>query len=391
MSNTDFWGEDDPPRRGSGSGRLSAVQSRQDHSSKRKRDKRDKRKRRGGGAAAMVALLFLVAVLGGGGYFGYTKLKSYMQPPDYEGPGTGSVTIEVAQGDFTNKVGQTLQKADVVKSVKAFTEAAGVKLTALQPGFYKMRLKMSSAAAVERLLDPAAKAGVINVPEGRRAVEVFALLSKQTKIPMSEFMKVRKNPKALGLPSWAKGNLEGYLFPAQYNLPPTATATQLLKMMVDRFKVEVSKLELGTEAKKVRLTPRQVIIMASLIQAEAGKPSDYPKIARVIYNRIAKPMVLGFDTTILYAQNRRTLNVRNRDLEINSPYNTYKNLGLTPGPISNPGVAAIKAVLKPANGDWLFFVATDPTNRITKFGTTNEEKNAMDAEFRAWQKKNPGN
>jgi uncharacterized YceG family protein len=388
MSNTDFWGEEEPPRRGSGGGRLSAVQSRQDTSSKRKREKR---KRRGGGAAVMAALLFLVVVLGGGGYFGYTKLKNYMQPADYEGPGTGSVTIEVAKGDFTTKVGQTLQKRDVVKSVKAFTQEAGTKLTSLQPGFYKMRLKMSSAAAVARLLDPAARAGVVNIPEGRRAVEVFALLSKQTKIPMSEFMKVRKNPKALGLPSWAKGNLEGYLFPAQYDLPPTATATQLLKMMVDRFKTEVTPLNLGTEAKKVKLTPRQVIIMASLIQAEAGKSSDYPKIARVIYNRIAKPMNLGFDTTILYALNKRTLNVRNHETEINNPYNTYKHPGLTPGPISNPGVAAIKAVLRPANGTWLYFVAVDPTNRITKFGTTDAEKNAMDAQFRAWQKKNPGN
>jgi UPF0755 protein len=386
MSNTDFWGEEEPPRRGSG--RLSAVQSRQDTSAKRKRDKR---KRRGGGAAVMAALLFLVVVLGGGGYFGYTKLKNYMQPADYEGQGTGSVTVEVAQGDFTTKVGQTLQKADVVKSVKAFTQAAGTKLTALQPGFYKMRLKMSSAAAVARLLDPTAKAGVVNIPEGRRAVEVFALLSKQTKIPMSEFLKVRNKPKALGLPSWASGNLEGFLFPAQYNLPPNATATQLLKMMVDRFKVEVTPLNLGSAAKKVGLTPRQVIIMASLIQAEAGKPADYGKIATVIYNRIAKPMNLGFDTTILYALNKRTLNVRNHETEINSPYNTYKHPGLTPGPISNPGVAAIRAVLRPTRGAWLYFVATDPTNRVTEFGITDADKARLDAKFRAWQKKHPGN
>jgi UPF0755 protein len=386
MSNTDFWGEEDPPRRGGG--RLSAVQSRQDTSSKRKREKR---KRRGGGAAVMAALLFLLVVVGGGGYFGYTKLKNYMQPADYKGQGTGSVTIEVVQGDFTNKVGQTLQKADVVKSVKAFTQAAGTKLTSLQPGFYKMRLKMSSAAAVARLLDPAAKAGVINIPEGRRAVEVFALLSKQAKIPLAEFQKVKKNPKALGLPASANGNLEGYLFPAQYNLPPNATATQLLKMMVDRFKVEVSPLNLGSAAKKVKLTPRQVIIMASLIQAEAGKPADYGKIARVIYNRIDKQMPLGFDTTILYALNKRTLNVRNHETEINSTYNTYKHTGLTPGPISNPGVAAIKAVLRPTPGDWLFFVATDPTNRVTKFGITDDDKRKLDAEFRAWQKKHPGN
>ncbi|MEO5873380.1 MAG: endolytic transglycosylase MltG, partial [Streptosporangiaceae bacterium] len=160
MSNTDFWGEEQPRR---GNGKLSAVQPRQDRSTSRKRDKRDKRKRRGGGAAVMAAVIFLAVVLGGSGYFGYSKLKDYMQPGDYTGQGTGSVTIEVADGDFTTKVGQTLQKADVVKTVKAFTQAAGTRLAGLQPGFYRMRRQMSSASAVSLLLDPAAKAGVVNI------------------------------------------------------------------------------------------------------------------------------------------------------------------------------------------------------------------------------------
>jgi len=384
MSNADFWGDEEQPRRGSGNGRLSAVQPR---TAKRKRDKRDKRKRRGGGAAVMAALLFLVVVLGGGGYFGYTKLKNYMQPADYSGSGTGAVTIEVAEGDFTTKVGQTLQKADVVKSVKAFTQAAGTKLTALQPGFYKMRLKMSSAAAVALLLDPAAKAGVVNVIEGKWASEIFTQLSKQTGIPVGAFKKV--DPKALGLPASAKGRVEGYLFPAQYNLPPKATATQLLKLMVDRFKQEIATINVGAGAKRVHRTPAEIITIASMIQEEAGKPGDYGKISRVIYNRLAKPMRMQFDTTVLYALQKRTLDVRNRHLEVQSPYNTYLHDGLPPGPIGNPGMAAIKAALNPTAGAWLWFVATDPSNRVTEFALNDEEFRRLNAKYQRWLKAHP--
>jgi UPF0755 protein len=231
---------------------------------------------------------------------------------------------------------------------------------------------------------------VINIPEGRRAVEIFALLSKQTKVPVAEFTKVKKNPRALGLPSWAKGNLEGLLFPGQYNLPPKATAVQLLKPMVDRFKEEMTQLELVSKAQRAHLTPLQAITMASLIEAEAGKPVDYRKISRVIYNRIKIGKHLQFDTPILYYLNKRKLDVRNRDIaSVQSPYNLYTHPGLGPGPISSPGLEAIKSVFNPEPGTWLYFVATDPTNLKTDFATTEEQRLKLVEKFRAWQKAHP--
>ncbi|WP_106402269.1 endolytic transglycosylase MltG [Actinocorallia populi] len=348
--------------------------------------RRSGRKRRSSGLVTALAVLILVASLGGGGYFGYLEVRDRFGAPDYSGQGTGSVTIEVAVGEYTSHVGETLVEADVVKSVKAFVQAAGDQLKGLQPGFYDMRKQMSAAAAVALLLDPKSRTGIVDVPPGKWAAEVYAQLSKATGIPVGKFERV--DARTLGLPAAAKGNVEGYLFPGRYDLPPDATAQQLLKMMVTRFKEETEDIDFDKGA-KLGLTPSEVVTMASLIQAEAGRPGDYRKISRVLYNRLEIDMPIQFDTAILYAWQKRTLDVRNRHLEIDSPYNLYQNKGLPPGPIGSPGVTALKAVLNPAPGPWIFFVATNPTKRITKFTDDPEEFDKFKAEFNQWLEDNP--
>ncbi|MEO3786076.1 endolytic transglycosylase MltG [Actinocorallia sp. B10E7] len=383
MVDTDFWGEGEdtrPRRRGSESTAVDLpVQS--ERSARRQR----KTRRRGGAAVAM-ALVFLLILVGGGGYYGYTRLDTLMNPPDYSGEGTGRVTIEVAQGDYTADVGQTLLEADVVKSVKAFTKAAGTKLQGLQPGFYKMRRQMSAQAAVTLLLDPKARTGVVDVSPGKWSSEIYAQLSKATGIPVGKFKKV--DARSLGLPASAKGKVEGYLYPGRYDLPPDATAEQLLKMMVSRFKEETRDIPFSKGA-KAGFTPAEVLTVASLIEAEAGRPEDYRKISRVIYNRLNIDMMIQFDTALLYAWQKRTLDVRERHQAIDSPYNLYTHRGLPPGPIGNPSVAAIEAALNPAKGKWLYFVATNPTERLTKYAEDYEGFLKLKAEFEKWLKANP--
>ncbi|MFD0534829.1 endolytic transglycosylase MltG [Actinomadura luteofluorescens] len=228
------------------------------------------------------------------------------------------------------------------------------------------------------------------IPEGRRAVEVFELLAKKTGISVKEFQAVAKRPKNLGLPSYARGKVEGYLYPGRYDLDPNGSAEQILKEMVGRYTKEAASVDLVAEARKAHMNPATVITLASLVQAEGGKPSDLPKISRVIYNRVDKGMKLQFDTTVLYALNERRLTVTEKDLQTPSPYNTYLHAGLPPGPISNPGPDAIEAALSPEDGTWLYFIATDPTNKVTKFATTEQERLAIEKEFRAWQKAHPG-
>ncbi|MFC9978012.1 endolytic transglycosylase MltG [Spirillospora sp. NPDC127200] len=363
------------------------------------RNRQRKRKRKNNGVV-FFALAILVAVVGTGGVLGYAFLDNRMNPPDYSGRGAGHVTVQIKEGDGGGTIAATLQKHDVIKSVRAFLKvyAAEPEAGKIQPGYYQMRLRMSSKAAMAHLLDPKSRSGnQIIISEGLRATEVFARLSQKTGIPARNFVAASRNPKALGLPSWAKppanaiNQVEGYLFPGRYDLNPNASAAQILKQMVARFNQEAERLDLVNAARAVDMRPDQVVTMASLIQAEGGKPDDLPKISRVMLNRFKEGWPLAFDTSVLYFLNKRTLDVRYRETAIKHPYNTYLIKGLTPGPISNPGEAAIKAVLKPESGRWMYFVATDPSRKITKFAVTNAEFEKIKAEFHEWQRQNPGN
>ena len=117
----------------------------------------------------------------------------------------------------------------------------------------------------------------------------------------------------------------------------------------------------------MNLTPAEAIIVASLVQAEGGRVADYPKIARVIYNRLDANMQLQLDSTVMYALHRYGILATNQQLQVNSPYNTYQHTGLPPGPIDSPGDAAIQAALHPAKGTWLYFVTVNPKTGVTEF------------------------
>lgn len=355
--------------------------------------RRQKRRRRNGRAAALFAMAFLVAVFGTGGVLGYAWLDNKWHPPDYDGAGSGKVTVQIKDGASGSMIGLTLERHRVVKSWRAFVKQYGkeTRASSIQPGFYQMRQKMSSAAALALLLDPKSRAGnQITIPEGHRAIEVFELLAKKTGISVREFQTAAKKTGGLGLPAYAKGKVEGYLYPGRYDLDPNGSAEQILKQMVDRFNNEAESVDLVGKARDAKMSPATVMTLASLIQAEGGKPSDLPKISQVIYNRVAKGMPLQFDTTVLYALNKRTLTVTNEDLKVDSPYNTYKHKGLPPGPIANPGPDAIEAALAPKEGPWLYFIATDPTRKITEFAETYERFLELDKKWRAWQRAHPG-
>jgi UPF0755 protein len=196
----------------------------------------------------------------------------------------------------------------------------------------------------------------VTIPEGKRAVDVIAIISKKTKIPLPNFQQVLAHPSQLGLPSYAGGKVEGYLFPATYAIVPHETALQILQAMVQRFNVEAQQLNMAITAKTEGLSPTQLIIEASLAQAEGGSVSDYPKIAEVIHNRLARGMHLQFDSTVLYGLGRYAVSATFKEINTPGPYNSYLNAGLPVGPISNPGDTAIQGVMNPAQGDYLYFL-----------------------------------
>jgi len=231
-----------------------------------------------------------------------------------------------------------------------------------------MHRHMNAALAYALLVNPKNLVQVpLTIPEGLRNSQVVALLGARSVIAASAYATVLKDPALLHLPGYAGGNPEGYLFPATYEVVPHETALAVLTAMVQRFRQEAAAAGLPGAASQVHLTAGQVIIMASLVQAEGGRISDYAKIARVIDNRLALGMPLQLDSTVLFGLNAYGILATDQQLASDSPYNTYRHTGLPPGPIDNPGNAAIQAVLHPASGPWLYFVTVNPRTRETLF------------------------
>ncbi|HVT70104.1 MAG TPA: endolytic transglycosylase MltG, partial [Trebonia sp.] len=314
----------------------------------------------------LVLAVVAVVVIGGavGGVIVYGKYEARYHPPDYTGAGTGAVTVQVMSGDTAFSLAPRLQQLGVIESARAFTNAAEASTAAtgtgsggLQAGYYQLHYHMQASLAYAALVNPKDRVQTtVTIPEGKRAVDVIAIIAKQTKIPLKDFQQVLAKPAELGLPSYANGKVEGYLFPATYAVVPHETALQILQAMVQRFNVEAQQVNLVAAAKTVGLTPAQVITEASLAQAEGGSVSDYPKIAEVINNRLAKGMHLQFDSTVLYGLGKYAVSATFKQINTPGPYNTYLNAGLPPGPIANPGDAAIQAILHPDHGDWLYFL-----------------------------------
>ncbi|MCK2216692.1 endolytic transglycosylase MltG [Actinomadura sp. ATCC 31491] len=346
--------------------------------------RRRRRRNRGGFIAPLLAFVVLAGIIGGGGYFGYMWLNDALVPDDYTGQGTGEVVIEIQEGQSASEVAEELERQGVVKSARAFTNAIGNanKSGSLQPGSYKMRKQMSAAAAVDALTPTNKLLARVTLPEGLRLSDTLARLAEQTGKPAKEFQTAAKQTGDLDLPAYAKGKLEGYVFPATYDFQPKTTPEQMLAAMVDRFNETADRVDLEGGAKALGHKPQEIVVIASIIQAEAGRAEDMPKIARVIYNRLEHnpPMNLSMDSTVMYALGKYRTYATHAELETKSPYNTYKFAGLPPGPISNPGDHAIEAALNPAKGSWLYFVATDPKSKVTKFATTEAERQALLAE-----------
>ena len=323
--------------------------------------------------------MLALAVLLGGGYlaysFGVSALKDRLSPPeDYSGAGSGKVLVEVKEGDSSSDIASTLVKKDVVKSFEAFTDAAreNPKSVGIQVGFYELRRQMSAESALAVLLKPDNRMrNVVTVPEGLRVDQIVDLLAQKTDFSRRQFDKVLANPEQVGLPPYAQGNPEGYLFPATYELAPNATPRSILRSMVARYESAVSDLDIQKKSQSLGLSAHDLMTVASIVQVEGRLSEDFPKIARVLYNRLDKGQPLQVDSSINYlTKSNGKLTTSDEQRATDSPYNTYVNPGLPPTPISAPGEEAIEAALAPTKGPWLYFVTTDPSTGETEFATT---------------------
>ena len=349
-----------------------------------------------------VAVLLSIGVLAAIAFavkFGIERIPALGSgPEDYQGEGTEpTVAVTVQKGDTLAEIGRTLKADGVVASVDAWLNAAKREPDAAKigPGQYAMLSRMSAQAAVARMIDPDTRiTNELLLREGLTKEQTFEAINQAAGISVAKLEKASEAGK-IGLPEYAKDNAEGFLFPATYDLEPGETANQILSRLVNRWDKAATDVGLDEGAKKLGFTPYEIMIIASLVQAE-GHPEDFDKVARVIYNRLDEATwggtygYLQMDATINYALGKSDINLTTQELQnTDSPYNTYKNQGLPPTPINSPGEAAMKAALNPAEGDWLYYVTVNPDTGETKFTNDYDEFLGFKQEFADWLAQNP--
>lgn len=302
---------------------------------------------------------------------------------DYEGSGGEPVVVEVLPGTSTTQIANQLVEEDVIKSSRPFIREAEEQEATFQARTYSLRSQMSSAAAVEAMVNPESAPQVV-IPEGLALVDIQARMVESGMADDDVTAAIEeKTPADYGLDVDAP-SLEGYLFPATYDVRPGATAEELVQEMVDRTAHELDDAGIALDE------AHELLTLASLVEIESpADPEVRRQVARVFLNRTGDDSetngLLQSDATIAYIHGARDdLTTTAEEREDDNPYNTYMHPGLPPGPINSPGREAVDAAMDPADGDWQFFVAVDPDTGETRFAETYDEHLENVEEYREW-------
>ncbi len=317
--------------------------------------------------AAISLACFLILI-------GFLRLQPQNDFPSNK-PGA-EINFVIADGELGSSIAANLEQSGVIKSATKFVEdfTKDPKAQGISPGSHKIQLHIPAQTAIMQLLDPKRLNNLLVIKEGSTVSDVLAELRANDHISKSN---TSYGTVASIYPESAK-SLEGSLFPAHYSFEPNTTFAKALSAMVAKAKAEYFAAGLNSGFGKYK--PYEVLKIASMVQIE-GDPKNFDKVARVIYNRLDIGMALQLNSTVQYAANLRgKITLSNKATQIDSPYNTYKRVGLPPTPISNPSRDAIAAALKPASGDWLYFITVLPgdtrfTKDFAEFSNWNTEFN----------------
>jgi uncharacterized YceG family protein len=311
-------------------------------------------------------------------------LWSLFQP--LKGDGDGTVRVTIPTGASVTRIGDLLERSGVVDSAFFFRTRVtlGGSRGDLKPGSYKLKRDMSYGAAIDALsVGPPRNVVTVTIPEGRSRGEIGPIVEGAGLA--GSYTAASRRSAAIDLRRYhAAGakNLEGFLFPATYELNRGASAKTLVTKQVQAFKTKFGQVDLSN-AKKKNLTPYDVLIIASMVEREAGVARDRPLIASVVYNRLKAGIPLGIDATIRFALGNWTEPLKDSELASSSPYNTRTNAGLPPGPIGNPGLASIEAAANPARTGYYYFVVKPCGNGEHTFAETDAEHQRNVARYNA--------
>ena len=361
------------PGLGYAPGPLSVVDTRRSPDS-RSRYARSGRRRHWG------LLVFLILALIAGGL----TVAAFKYIDHCKGAGSTHkpVTVTIPEGASGGDVVDILHEAGVLRCggmVEKFLMQGNPRADHIRAGTHHLTTNMTldQALAVLSRKPPVMEKVDVTIPEGFRLTQIADRVQEDLGIPAKQFLKTA-NSGTYSLPPYlpdGKESPEGFLYPLTYPIPvKTATADSVIQVLLDQFGTEVADLP-WKSARKLGVTPYEVVIVASMIEKETGVDRDRPLISAVIYNRLAAGMHLGIDATLLYddpTPGDNTLTAR--DLESDSPYNTRKHTGVPPTPIASPQEASIAAALEPADAGFLYYVKCEKDGKgRSRFSKTNNK------------------
>jgi len=272
----------------------------------------------------------------------------------------------IKSGETFSRINYRLHKEGLISNAKLFHRYAQVNgfITKLKAGQFMIKNDANMLQVVDTLLHGSAITTTVTIPEGKNLYEIAKLLQSKKITLAEEFIKVAKNPKYTKKFNIHADTFEGYLYPDTYKFTANSTAHEIIKIMVTNFKNKVK----GINLEQKNFSKHKTITLASIVEKETGASHERPIIAGVFLNRLKKGMRLQSDPTTIYGiYENFNGNLRKKDLLGYTPYNTYKVNGLPAGPISNPGLEAIQAVLNPSKHHYLYFVSkNDGTHIFTK-------------------------
>jgi uncharacterized YceG family protein len=307
-------------------------------------------------------------------------LSSLFQP--FHGEGSGSVAVAIPRSSGVGEIADALAAKGVVSSAFFFEARATIagKRSDLKPGSYTLKRDMSYGAAIDALAKgPPPNVVTLVVPEGKSRREIASSIRSLT----GDYLAATRRSRLLDPAQYgARGarDLEGFLFPASYELKRGQSVDALVAKQLEAFKQRFATVDLRA-AKKVNLTPYDVLIIASLVERETAVSSERGLVASVIYNRLHDGIPLGIDATTRFETGNWTEPLKQSELQTPSPYNTRLNKGLPPGPIGNPGLASIQAAARPPSTHYLFYVANPCKPGTHTFVRTKAEFDAAVAKY----------
>ncbi len=323
------------------------------------RAKRRRRKRRNNAGPTVLGVL-LVVVLGAIYLIYATAIggDSEQEPPV-------KAKVEVVRGDTLSSVAESLEQAGIIESALMFKMDArlgGYEDTQIKTGEYTFKRGEDSDKILAKLTAGVAPPTVeITIPEGLDLEQTAKQVGRQSDVSAARFEEAaRRTDYGYGfLEDPAIKSTEGFLFPKKYEFEKGTTAPQMVTRMLEQYLLETQTMDISGAEERLHLTEYQLVTVASLIEKEAASPKERPLVASVIYNRLRKGMPLQIDATVLYvlyALGHRKRELSLADLKVASPYNTYENTGLPPGPICNPSRQSLEAAINPAHTDFLYYV-----------------------------------